>query len=239
MRNRYQAGFSLVEIAIVLVVIGLLLGALLKGQELINSARARTFADLATDTQAAYYGFIDRYNRVPGDWNATAAGEAIGDLTIANGGDDSGSIENPCPSCGTAWQEPNAMWEQMSKSGFIQGAYDGTDVVPNVNNNLTPVNPFSANIVLGRTNNYLGAGASDRLNLSLGRGIPVDIAQELDIKLDDGVPDAGVVRLGADGSAGVFTPITDSNANCHNDPGTGEVYNIASDEQDCSIVYLF
>lgn len=239
MRKGYQAGFSIVEIAIVLVVIGLLLGAILKGQELINSARARSFADLATDTQAAYYGFIDRYNRVPGDWNASAAAEAIGDASIANGGDDSGSIENPCGTCGTAWQEPNALWEHISKSGFIQGAYDGTDEVPTVSNNLTPVNPFSRGIVLGRTGDYLGAGAGDRLNLSLGRGIPVDIAQELDIKLDDGVPDAGVVRLATDGATGVFTPVTDSDANCHDDPGTGEVYDVGQDEQDCSLVYLF
>ena len=65
--SRKQSGFTLVEIAIVLVIIGLLLGGILKGQELINSARVRNLADTTTGIQAAYYGFIDRYRRVPGD----------------------------------------------------------------------------------------------------------------------------------------------------------------------------
>ncbi len=62
-----QSGFTLVEIAIVLVIIGLLLGGILKGQELINSARVRNLADQNSGIQAAYYGFIDRYRQVPGD----------------------------------------------------------------------------------------------------------------------------------------------------------------------------
>ena len=72
-----QRGFTLVEIAIVLVIIGLLLGGILKGQELINSARVRNLADTTTGIQAAYYGFIDRYRRIPGDWNSTGATLAI------------------------------------------------------------------------------------------------------------------------------------------------------------------
>jgi prepilin-type N-terminal cleavage/methylation domain-containing protein len=62
-----QGGFTLVEIAIVLVIIGLLLGGILKGQELITSARVRNLADQASAVQAAYYGFVDRYHAIPGD----------------------------------------------------------------------------------------------------------------------------------------------------------------------------
>ncbi len=233
---RQEKGFTLVEIAIVLVIIGLLLGGILKGQELINSARVRNMADMNSGVQAAYYGFIDRYRRVPGDWNNTAATTAIGEV-IAGGGDDSGAIDNP-PAA--QWDEPNAMWEQLSKSGFIQGAYAGTAAtVPTANNNLTPLNAFNSNIVLGRTPDYLGSGGNVRLNMSLGRRIPVDIAQELDIKLDDGVPDTGVVRLAVDGAAGTFTPLSDSDATCHTDPGTGEVYDVAADAQDCSLVFTY
>ena len=71
--RRKQSGFTLVEIAIVLVIIGLLLGGILKGQELINSARVRNMADMNAGIQAAYYGFIDRFRRVPGDWSAEPA----------------------------------------------------------------------------------------------------------------------------------------------------------------------
>ena len=89
MVNKKQSGFTLVEIAIVLVIIGLLLGGILKGQELINSARVRNLADQNSGIQAAYFGFIDRYRQVPGDWakaGSTGATSAIG-LTINTGGE--------------------------------------------------------------------------------------------------------------------------------------------------------
>ncbi|RKZ71062.1 MAG: type II secretion system protein, partial [Gammaproteobacteria bacterium] len=69
--NKKQAGFTLVEVAIVLTIIGLLLGGILKGQELINSARVRSLANQNSAIQAAYFGFIDRYRQVPGDWCPT------------------------------------------------------------------------------------------------------------------------------------------------------------------------
>ena len=80
-----QSGFTLVEVAVVLVIVGLLLGGILKGRELINSARVRSLADTTSSIQAAYFGFIDRYHRVPGDWNAADATTAIG-VTINTGG---------------------------------------------------------------------------------------------------------------------------------------------------------
>ena len=131
MQAQKQSGFTLVEIAIVLVIIGLLLGGILKGQELINSARVRNLADTTTGIQAAYYGFIDRYRRVPGDWAASAAEEAIG-VTIAGGGNDNGRLDD----AQGAFAENNAMWEQLAKSGFIQGNFEGSTDEPDTNNDL-------------------------------------------------------------------------------------------------------
>ncbi|MEO6023238.1 MAG: prepilin-type N-terminal cleavage/methylation domain-containing protein, partial [Burkholderiales bacterium] len=65
-----QAGFTLVEIAIVLVIIGLLLGGILKGQELVQNARVRNLADQQNAVAAAYYAFQDRYRALPGDYAA-------------------------------------------------------------------------------------------------------------------------------------------------------------------------
>ncbi len=67
-----QSGFTLVEIAIVLVIVGLLLGGVLKGQELITSSRAKAlFADRAA-IQTAFNTYNDRFRAVPGDDGAAA-----------------------------------------------------------------------------------------------------------------------------------------------------------------------
>ena len=62
-----QAGFTLVEIAIVLVIIGLLLGGVLKGQELINSAKVKNFANDLRNISTFIYAYQDRFRALPGD----------------------------------------------------------------------------------------------------------------------------------------------------------------------------
>ncbi len=237
--RQHQHGFTLVEIAIVLVIIGLLLGGILKGQELINSARVRNLADTTSGIQAAYYGFIDRFRRVPGDWNPTAAATAIG-VAITGGGNDNGRLDNPAG--GTVYDEANALWEQLSKAGFIQGAYLGTaSTEPSTTNNLAPLNAFNNVITIGRTPDYLGT-APVRLNVVMGRGVPVSIMRELDIKLDDGVPDTGVVRATApDGSVTIFDGANTwggREATCITAAAPLN-WDITNDAQDCNAVFLY
>ena len=62
-----QGGFTLVEIAIVLVIIGLLLGGVLKGQELITQAKIRNVANDINGMSAAVFGYQDRYKKFPGE----------------------------------------------------------------------------------------------------------------------------------------------------------------------------
>jgi len=73
MKKQVQRGFTLVEIAIVLVIIGLLIGGVLRGQELLNSARINSISSQQSSISTAYYGFIDRYKMMPGDLTATQA----------------------------------------------------------------------------------------------------------------------------------------------------------------------
>src|SRR5215470_5599339 len=82
-------GFTLVEIAIVLVIVGLLLGGVLKGQELITSARVRNLISQQDGIKAAFFGFQDRYRALPGDYAAASAN--IAGVNIA--GDGNGRIE--------------------------------------------------------------------------------------------------------------------------------------------------
>src|SRR5215831_882779 len=77
--KKAQAGFTLVEIAIVLVIIGLLLGGILKGQEMITQAKIKNVMADMTGVSAAMYGYQDRYRALPGDdKNAGTAGGGSG-----------------------------------------------------------------------------------------------------------------------------------------------------------------
>ena len=86
MRTNYrQAGFTLVEIAIVLVIIGLLLGGILKGQEMITQARIKNVINDFNGLTAAYASYQDRYRAIPGDdaragtrWSPTTGPSAGG-----------------------------------------------------------------------------------------------------------------------------------------------------------------
>ncbi len=70
--KRNANGFTLIEIAIVLVIIGLLLGGVLKGQELITGARVRNLISQQDGIKAAFFGFQDRYRALPGDYAAAS-----------------------------------------------------------------------------------------------------------------------------------------------------------------------
>jgi prepilin-type N-terminal cleavage/methylation domain-containing protein len=67
MKAQKTQGFTLVEIAIVLVIIGLLLGGILKGQEMITQAKIKNVIADFSGVSAAYHGYVDRYKKIPGD----------------------------------------------------------------------------------------------------------------------------------------------------------------------------
>ncbi|MCZ6666057.1 MAG: prepilin-type N-terminal cleavage/methylation domain-containing protein [Gammaproteobacteria bacterium] len=231
--NRQQ-GFTLVEMAIVLVIIGLLLGGILKGQELITSARVRNIADQNSGVQAAYYGFIDRYRQVPGDWGSTNAAQSIPGVTT--GGNADGRLNTGS----SDWEEALALWEHLSKSGFIQGNYLGGTTQPNQNDtNQAPRNAFNGFLMLYRSTDYYDSGTpSDKLNLVLGAGIPVNVMAELDRKIDDGLPQTGVLRHAVT-SSGTFSTISESTANCVDENASPPIWDIATNQQLCNVVYLY
>lgn len=233
-----QRGFTLVEIAIVLVIIGLLLGGILKGQELINSARVRNLADQSSGIQAAYYGFIDRFRQVPGDWSAAAATTAIGQ-TISGGGNGNGQLD------AGSYTEASAAWEQLSKAGFIQGAYAGTATTAalyTANANIAPVNAFNGEVLLAFHKDFCGdnactAPASPRLSLILGNNIPVNIARELDVKVDDGIAGSGVLRLNQQAGANFPEVSKPTSTNCMNT--TNGNWDITNNAQQCNVSFLY
>lgn len=232
-----QRGFTLVEIAIVLVIIGLLLGGILKGQELITSARVRNLADSNSGIQAAYYGFIDRYRQIAGDMQAVPATQAIGNTVDAtNGGDGNGQIQEG------NFTEAAAVWHHLSHAGFINGLYDGGAIgsaAAYAAPNIAPVNAFNGYFLLGRTDGYLDGGtASQRLSLILGRNLPVKVLRELDVKVDDGSPDTGVLRATVSSGAG-WGAIGEELATCITTAAGDNIWDINVNEHDCNAAYLY
>lgn len=214
---RRQDGFTLIEIAIVLVIIGLLLGGVLKGQELIQSARVRNLISHQDGVKAAYFGFLDRYRAMPGDYSQAQAN--IPNCSGCQQGDNNGQITG---------NESISAWEHLSKAGFITGSYvfSGTAAPSN-----TPVNPYGSLTQLIFDNVYQDAAPANRHNLKTGNNIPSDILAEVDRKIDDGLGNAGQLRFSTFGGA------TNAGQECFNT--TSGAWQSASPNANCGAVTLF
>ena len=182
-------GFTLVEIAIVLVIIGLLLGGILKGQELINNAKVRAIADRQNSLKVAWFSFIDRFAAIPGDHiqastYITGAGDGNGDGFL---------LESDAP----------LAFQHLASAGYLRcGHCTETDTA------AANVKPTAANSLV---NNYGGVmsiwhdsshyaipnngSISARLQVHTGPRIPSNILAEVDRKIDDGVPNSGDMRF--------------------------------------------
>ncbi len=249
-----QSGFTLVEIAIVLVIIGLLLGGILKGQELITSARVRNLADQNSGIQAAYYGFIDRYRSLPGDMTPGPAQNAIGDATLAGvGGNANGQLDDGSQS------EAANVWAHLRASGFITGGYPGGTGITssvlyagtNVNGqDIAPRNAFLGSVILTNLDEYqvlAPAVAAVRLAYVFGAQVPVNVMRELDVKIDDSVPTTGVMRASALAAVGLTSiggvelepanPLPCTAAAVA--PVVGTIWNILGNAQNCNATYIY
>lgn len=184
-----QSGFTLVEIAIVLVIVGLLLGGILKGQELVQNAKVRNIADQQNAIKAAYYAFQDRYRALPGDY--VAAGTNIPNVLAARVGNGNAQITG---------DERVLAWHHLTNAGFIScsecAADPGDTPVPSAANSPSNANGGVMAIVFdGVYNNGSTATGNSANNLKSGNQIPSNILAEVDRKIDDGNPRTGTLRF--------------------------------------------
>ena len=249
MAPRKQHGFTLVEIAIVLVIIGLLLGGILKGQELITSARVRNLITQIDGVKSAYYGFQDRYRALPGDFtqaDTQIPGETQGANVDGNG---NGEIEASATGPNGAVNESILVWDHLSHAGFINGTYTyaGTSTI---NSSTNPMNPWNAPVQLIYDNVYADSAnptgvsgvacttLSCRHNFKTGNQIPVEILAEVDRKIDDGNPLTGSVRFSAyaNTAGGATAPTA---ATCVNSSVTPATWLSGSGQANCGAAILY
>lgn len=193
--RKQQSGFTLVEIAIVLVIIGLLLGGILKGQELIENSRVTNAVNDINGTRAAVNAYLDRYRRLPGDdgplGTLTARGGSWAVVTGAGG--NNGVLTVTAAQTFTGAGENAPLWQHLRAAGFIGGdpAQAGVAALPrNAWGGLTGVSGTGVTGMTGRV-------------VCMSQ-VPGKAAISIDNRLDDGVSNTGSVQATV-GAAGANT----------------------------------
>lgn len=212
-----QQGFSLVELALVLAILGLLAGGVVGGQSMIHRARVNTVISDTTQYRTAYNKFKEVYQAIPGDyadateqWGANTVTACANTPTTADrtpnkltcNGDGNNIILPP---------EHTRVWQHMANAELIDGSFTGTTdiaggITPGEN---APGGPFeNATYYIDTSGPHVGAGAyfdqPQVTELAFGRSVsgswpagavltPID-HYSIDIKMDEGTPGNGKVR---------------------------------------------
>ena len=190
--TRKQAGFTLVEIAIVLVIIGLLLGGILKGQEMIAQARIKNAINDFNGVTVAITSYQDRYRALPGDdanattrWTVQAPGKGNGDGNLAglyNANDTSGTGGAPADG-----KESNLFWQHLRIAGFVPGLTTGTG------SGTDPQNAVGG--IVGVESAVVGTNGLGFTSLIIcSSNLPDKVAIAVDTQTDDGTSAGGQVR---------------------------------------------
>ena len=208
--KRQQSGFTLVEIAIVLVIIGLLLGGVLKGQELINSAKVKNMINDFRTVSSLVYSYQDRFKAFPGDQDLTQLQSAFGtsaiikDCTTTAGtcakgnarldGDWNSTDKAAFPTVAAALQhETYVFWQHVRLANLATGATDTADA------NYSPKNADGG--PLGVESGLDSAGAAAPFIVGMrgsfyvcSGGILGRYVRQIDTTMDDGNTAGGNVR---------------------------------------------
>ena len=220
--NKKQGGFTLIEIAIVLVIIGLLLGGVLKGQELINTARVRALNNSVDGITAAWFSFQDRYRAFPGDY--LDAKSKVNLPGAPAGGDGDGIVENEA--------ERGLVWKHLEAAGYITGGYSGAVVADGKEyecaSTICPDNGFGTGMSIFH-GQEVQSSSVDAHELISGQGIPIEVIAELDRKIDDDSPDSGVMQIGDTAKfAACYTAVSGT---------TPASYNLQNASDNCAAVF--
>ncbi len=208
-----QRGFTLIEMSIVLVIIGLIIGGILKGQEIIESSRQKNVITQLDSIKASVNTFADKFNALPGDYGlaSTRINAALTD------GDDSGIIGSTNANAAALAGETGVagenleFWNQLAGAELVSGTtLNGTATGFGDGNALPAVAVPGAGMTVAFGTHEHGQNNRQTHWVRIHKGVDgaTDAAAdgafsgkrmfEIDLKLDDGSGREGVVRVVGD-----------------------------------------
>lgn len=170
-----KSGFTLVELSIVLVIIGLLIGGILKGKAMIESAKTKKVKTDIDNIVASVYSYQDKFNAIPGDDKKDRSISLGAGGCDGTQGDGNGLIDT-APEAACAWQE-------LIGAGFISGDANATTEADSAKRS-----PF------GGIYSFKGDTGRNYIQMNA----PSDIIQSLDEKYDDGKYNKGDIQASED-----------------------------------------
>jgi prepilin-type N-terminal cleavage/methylation domain-containing protein len=236
----YQNGFTLVELAIVLMIIGLLIGGILRGQEMMANARVNNVIKQVNSYQAAVVTFKDAYNQQPGDFSLATSrlpGCTAGSYCLDGDGNNEVGFAGQAISVQVSNQsETVEFWKHLALAHLITGVQPSANWKQPIWGITHPASPIAGGFEYFFTTDLGYGGASvNVLRLTNGgivaspavtelpgqSAISPKWAGQIDRKMDDGNPITGSVRAWdfgnfgcdnkLDGSQGIDETIVDRN----------------------------
>jgi len=180
-----RKGFTLVELSIVLVIIGLLLGGVLKGKAMIDNAKQKRVKGDIDGIVAATYGYQDKYGFLPGD-DPTDISAAPLSVSGCTGGNGDGLFSNTT--------EDTCAWRAVIASGFVSG-----DKTKTSESDVAKRSPYGGKYLFRYGNNINGSGKSG--NYIYVENMPLNVIADIDRKYDDGIYNTGEITSNTDYSA--------------------------------------
>jgi len=234
-RSRACAGFTLLEVAILLVIVGLIIMGTVRAQQLIRNAQVRDFIAQQDAVEQAVLAFQDRFHALPGDYLEASSNISCGSSACLDG-NGNGRVE---PGTGGAIHEDILAWQHLSAAGFLRGNYQMLNpgvAVPAPDN--TPSNVFGGYLQLAFDDNWgYSANTVARHNLKTGNYVPAAVLAEVDRKIDDGLPGTGRFQFSAYAGAG-DAPVGGTTGGCTDADSPAATWLEASGSDNCGAATL-